>query len=89
MEFTLHVKTDSKLKDIKHRCLKVLADFLSQEGGYDVWYDNTDVHKDIEVKEVDLEKEVEAYKDTFYRDEILYECAKHFFELGLKAQKGE
>lgn len=43
----------------------------------------------IETKEVDLEKEVEAYRSTFLWDEDLYKFAKHFFELGLKAQKGE
>ena len=55
----------------------------------------------LEVKEVDLEKEFsqwwkgERAKD--YNVDILYErysnvsmkLAKHFFELGLKAQKGE
>ena len=50
----------------------------------------------LEVKEVDLEKEVKAYMDNemkFLSDEVGYDTlltiAKHFFELGLKAQKGE
>jgi len=54
-------------------------------------------HKmDLEVKEVDLEKEVNAYmvnEMKFLSDEVGYDTlstiAKHFFELGLKAQKGE
>ena len=42
----------------------------------------------LEVKEVDLEKE---YKDFIKSDNgrSMFETAKHFFELGLKAQKGE
>ena len=49
----------------------------------------------LEVKEVDLEKEVDKwyqnkaskeFENVFYDD--IEECAKHFFELGLKA-KGE
>ena len=45
----------------------------------------------LEVKEVDLEKEFDSYcEKLFVRDvrESLYDCARHFFELGLKA-KGE
>jgi len=38
----------------------------------------------LEVKEVDLNKEVEAYLNTFYLDKDLYKFAKHFYELGLK-----
>ena len=49
----------------------------------------------LEVKEVDLEKEIDVwyqkapkeFEKVFYED--IEECAKHFFELGLKAQKGE
>lgn len=49
----------------------------------------------LEVKEVDLEKEIDKwyqnkaskeFENVFYDD--IEECAKHFFELGLKA-KGE
>ena len=64
--------------------------------------------KDLEVKEVDLETNIQDYINShftegedgvmnsdyftviggvFYKD--LKEIAKHFFELGLKAQKGE
>ena len=54
----------------------------------------------LEVKEVDLEKEVNAYmvnEMKFLSDEVGYDTllaiAKHFFELGMsvsnKAQKGE
>ena len=44
----------------------------------------------IEVKEVDLGKAyddfLESHRKTGY---MLFEVAKHFFELGLNAQKGE
>ena len=44
----------------------------------------------------DLEAEFDRYCDTLYLIDLenepyaeLFECAKYFFELGLKAQKGE
>ena len=58
----------------------------------------------LEVKEVDIEKEVinwwnahysskayifEGYTGHYVENSTLIEIAKHFFELGLKAQKGE
>lgn len=53
----------------------------------------------LEVKEVDLEKEFESFLDNiegvprmWHSDEQIEwakDIAKHFFELGLKAQKGE
>ena len=50
----------------------------------------------LEVKEVDLEKEIDYWYNTKASKEfenVLYgdieNCAKYFFELGLKAQKGE
>ena len=47
----------------------------------------------IEVKEVDLEHEIEKVKKMqssfeLKIDSIIEFCAKHFFELGLKAKKG-
>lgn len=44
----------------------------------------------LEVKEVDLDKEIDIYSNALpcRRDDIEI-IAKHFFELGLKAQKGE
>ena len=56
----------------------------------------------LEVKEVDLDREMQAFA-LLYLEPLkisdsnigisitmaqLYSCAKHFFELGLKAQKG-
>jgi hypothetical protein len=57
----------------------------------------------FEVKEVDLEREIQVFAKMdlepleIYDANIgisitmsqLYKCARHFFELGLKAQKGE
>ena len=52
--------------------------------------------KDLKVKEVDLEKEFDNYTKNILACDVrfepfthLYNCAKYFFELGLKAQKGE
>ena len=45
----------------------------------------------LEVKEVDLEKEIQSWVEDnsvngYYREDV-YETAEHFFKLGLKAQK--
>ena len=47
----------------------------------------------LEVKEVDLEKEIELVKGDYEQVDVAWNndfdfIAKHFFELGLKAQKG-
>lgn len=48
----------------------------------------------LEVKEVDLDAEFDKYCETLYLIDLenepyaeLFECAKHFFELGLKTKK--
>lgn len=50
----------------------------------------------LEVKEVDLDAEFDKYCETLYLIDLenepyseLFECAKYFYELGLKVQKGE
>lgn len=53
-----------------------------------------DILDTIEVKEVDYDKEVTEYLNNFKNANIghrlsLRRCAKHFFELGLNAQKGK
>ena len=50
--------------------------------------------ENLEVKEVDLEEEITLMEEKYYGFESLsrsdiIEIIKHFFELGLKAQKGE
>ena len=48
----------------------------------------------LEVKEVDLEKEIELVKGDYEQVDVAWNndfdfIAEYFFELGLKAQKGE
>lgn len=50
----------------------------------------------LETREVDFEEEFDKYANGILACDIqfepfthLYNCAKHFFELGLKVQKGE
>ena len=48
----------------------------------------------LEVKEVDLEKEIELIKGDYEQVDVAWNndfdfIARHFFELGLKTQKGE
>lgn len=48
--------------------------------------------KNNEVKEVDLVKEIKRFimsKELYEADSAIKVVAEHFFELGLKAQKGE
>lgn len=56
---------------------------------------DTRYKENLEVKEVDLEKEFDRYCENLYLIDLenepyaeLFECAKYFFELGLKTQKG-
>lgn len=44
--------------------------------------------ENLKIKEVDLEKEYERYYEQ-EKNIQTFKLAKHFFELGLKAQKGE
>jgi hypothetical protein len=76
--------------------------FLQTDGSYDktltypvidkIQYIKEQV-KDVEVKEVNLEKEINSWiEDNSYKGELrvdIREAAEYFFELGLKAQKGE
>lgn len=80
---------------IRKRLLPVIRD-----KHYDEWEEGQDSERiaildiidSLEVKEVDLEKEIEQYvSDKRLRDYgfLIPSIAQHFFELGLKAQKGE
>ena len=76
-------------------------DFLSSEQQTALWYVKSIMSSIIllEVKEVDLEEEIERVRKThFINDDFekatlegrqITNIAKHFFELGLKAQKGK
>ena len=46
MKFTVHIKTDSKRKDIKEKCCDVLAEFLKREGYFSVEYDPNEIDID-------------------------------------------
>lgn len=68
--------TQDTVEDIAELCNHIL------DGGYE---------KSVEVKEVDLEKEIQSWVEDnsvngYYREDV-YETAEHFFELGRHAQK--
>ena len=76
-------------KEIEQACIS------GGEAGVELARD-TRYKENLEVKEVDLDKEFDKYCDNLYLIDLenepyaeLFECAKHFFELGLKTQKGE
>jgi len=88
------IDKDALVADIERRVKEY------QSTGDDYWFPVIENLKnilsfldDLEVKEVDLEKEL----DSMITPELklhkalpsLFDVAKHFFELGLKAQKGE
>jgi len=94
-----YVDKSALVAEIRKRLLPVIRD-----KHYDEWEEGKDSERiailniidTLEVKEVDLEKE---YEDFVVDDPVLGNfitndivgmiLAKHFFELGLKAQKGE
>lgn len=70
------------------------------DGKHSVEYEITrkiiDIINTIEVKEVDLGKEIDRYCEPIQAWQIqeapytsIEKCARHFYELGLKTQKGE
>ena len=87
--------------------IEKLKDEALEYGDKSRWFLVAALAKEInslEVKEVDIEKEVidwwnahysskaytfEGYTGHYVENSTLIEIAKHFFELGLKAQKGE
>ena len=77
-------------------CMLGLRNLDYYQGKVDALNDTISFLNTLEVKEVDLEKEINDYFITvdLYEGEKITEntfrkIAKHFFELGLKAQKGE
>lgn len=78
-----------------------IVDVLERNSGYGIFVENQKVICEkilsfldtLEVKEVDLKEEIQSWVEDnsvngYYREDV-YETAEHFFELGLKAQKGE
>lgn len=96
------IDKDALVAEIKKRLLPVVRD-----KHYDEWEEGQDSERKailgiigtLEVKEVDLEKEIQNLWSLNQKyDNSLFipmnyggfcGIAKHFFELGLKAQKGE
>ena len=87
-----YIDKDAIIAEIKRRIKEIdeIGTYLSPKG----ILTNLLCHLDsLEVKEVDLAKEIANQYESNYEDYLTYEefadIAKHFFELGLKVQKGE
>jgi hypothetical protein len=91
------IDKDALVLEIRKRLLPVIRD-----KHYDEWEEGQDSERQaildiintLEVKEVDLEKEFDNYTKNILACDVqfepfthLYNCAKHFFELGLKAME--
>lgn len=92
-----YIDKDRILAEIKKKKIPFKKDI--DDGVYPTYLcalmDFEDFINTLEVKEVDLEKE---YDNEFFKDPVFSKLvnrnagisiAKHFFELGLKAQKGK
>ena len=87
-----------RLKECNRKICGGDFDFLKK--AYPKHYYSTEIYNDIlsfldtlEVKDVDLEKEIELVKGDYEQVDVAWNndfdfIAKHFFELGLKAKKG-
>lgn len=99
------IDKDALVLEIRKRLLPVIRD-----KHYDEWEEGQDSERQtildiinaLEVKEVDLEKELDTWRHNHFHGRMDKEAsgeyleritqlglAEHFFELGLKAQKGE
>lgn len=87
-----------RLKECNRKICGGDFDFLKKV--YPKHYYSTEIYNDIlsfidtlEVKEVDLEKEISSWVEDNtckgYCSADIHETAEHFFELGLKSKKGE
>ena len=93
-----------KLRNILYN-KKCIADYREEDPFVGIYFDDLiDLFEEyklsfvdtIEVKDVDLEKEFDKYCKELHAIDIqeepfteMHNCAKHFFELGLKTKKGE
>ena len=82
----------AKIDNLKHK----MDDRYSYSHGWKDAFRMLEAELDtLEVKEVELTQETSNFIDTYYKDAkighklSIRRAAKHFFELGLKAQKGE
>ncbi len=94
-------KVITKIKEMLNK--EYPCDNSEQEVGYaSALYELEDFIDTLEVKEVDLEEELDKYTTNNFwalegnsespylvEKEDMLKIAKHFYELGLKAQKGE
>lgn len=89
------IDKDALILEIRKRLLPVIRD-----KHYDEWEEGQDSERQaildiintIEVKEVNLEEEIKRFtmsKELYEADSAIKAVAEHFFELGLKTQKGE
>ena len=96
------IDKDALVADIERRiktnkgCMLGLRNLDYYKGKVDALNDTISSLDTLETKEVDLDEEVDKWYDNEASKEfenVLYKdiekCAKHFYELGLKAQKGE
>lgn len=81
---------------VNKECMLGLRNLDYYQGKVDALNDTISFLDTLEVKEVDLEKEVDKwynnkapkeFENVLYSD--IEKFAKHFFELGIKAQKGK
>lgn len=89
------IDKDALVAEINKRIINAPINYIGHQR---VWaYNNVkDIINTLEVKEVDLEKEIDEWCDKCKSDYELegwvgiaiQNVAKHFFELGLKARQG-
>ena len=93
-----YIDKDTLVAEIeKRRDESWLGNYTKEKGiVFDITDDILSFINTLEVKEVDLDAEFDKYCETLYLIDLenepyseLFECAKYFFELGLKVQKGE
>ena len=88
-----YIKKSALVSEIRKRLLPTIRD-----KHYDEWEEGQDSERiaileildTIEVKEVDLKKEVKRWKNehgVYGMDDLDFIFGKHFYELGLKTQK--
>ena len=82
----------------KNLCEKISLDLRNQEnkdyyqGKAEAYKEMLDTLNALEAKEVNLDEEVKRFtmsKELYETKSVIRTVAKHFFGLGLKAQKGE
>jgi len=82
-----------KRKKTNKECMLGLRNLDYYQGKVDALNDTLSLISTLKVKEVDLKKEINNWiKDNTcrgYCSASISETAEYFFELGLKAQKGE